>query len=79
MLTFTGISQQQVDNLVAQLRAHQTTVTSAGDNFTIDGHGVHSTAVYDPQAQTLTVTVVHKPFFVSESMIQTGIQDALKA
>jgi hypothetical protein len=79
MPAFNDVSQEQIDNLVTQLRAQQTTVTQSGNEYTIAGHGVQSTAVYDPQAKTLAVTVTHKPFYVTEAMIENGIANALKS
>jgi hypothetical protein len=49
------------------------------NNYKIVGHGVEATAVFDPsQAGSLTFTLQHKPFYVPESAIESGIQNALK-
>jgi len=81
MFTIKPITKEQVDTLNNELNAHASKVTAVSDNnYRIVGHGIEATAVFDPsQAGSLSFTVQHKPFYVPESAIESGIQSTLKA
>jgi hypothetical protein len=80
MFTIKPITKAQLDKLTSELNAHASKVTLVSDNnYKIVGHGVEATAVFDPsQAGSLSFTVQNKPFYVPESAIESGIQNALK-
>jgi hypothetical protein len=77
---FNQVTPAEIETLIQELRANNTTVTKTGGNsFVISGHGITAQAAYDEPKQTLTVTVTHKPFFVSDDLIESGIRDAIGA
>lgn len=44
------------------------------NKFRVDGHGVKVDALYDPATSILTISIAHKPFFISEGKIQEGLE-----
>ena len=74
-LTFTA-TPQKVADLLNQLKVSGIQITEASANeFVMEGHGIKADVKYvEP---TLTVTVLSKPFYVSEAMISGGISKAL--
>lgn len=79
MFIVQPITAAQIATLTSQLAAQSTTLTQGEPNqYAVIGHGITASAVFDPAAQSLTVTVIHKPFYIPESAIQSGIQNALK-
>jgi hypothetical protein len=80
MFTIRPITKAQVEQLNDELNAHASKVTVVSDNNDrVVGHGVEATAVFDPsQAGSLSFTVQHKPFYVSESAIEPGIHNSLE-
>jgi hypothetical protein len=78
MFIIKPIVQSQIDMIQSELAKSNTVVTLRETNdYTIVGHGVTANAVFDPTEQTLTVTIVKKPFFITEGHIQNGILAAL--
>lgn len=79
MFKVQPITAQQVGKLKDQLGASGTTVQLLEINkYQIIGHGITANAIYDETLGSLNVTVVHKPFFIPESAIQSGILEAMK-
>lgn len=77
-IVYQNVTQSNIDSLLADLKSHNSssTVQDQGNgNYVILGHGIRSVAVYD--GKSLTVTVTSKPFYVSMSMIEDGINKAL--
>jgi hypothetical protein len=79
METFTlTVTPAQLALLETKLQANgETLTTNAPNKYTITGHHVNATAVYDPPSQVLTVTIVSKPFYISDNQIQQGLQKAV--
>jgi hypothetical protein len=78
--TISPVSKEQVENLRANLVAHQTVVNLdvIGDDeidYHIDGHGISSIAHF--KDSSLNVEVTKKPFYVTQGMIEGGIKEAL--
>jgi hypothetical protein len=78
-LTFTGVSQAQVDNLINKLTTtHKATVTSTvADSYNIEGHGATIKATYDTKQEILTAVVENHPFYVTMESIESGITNGL--
>ena len=80
MFTVQPITAAQITTLTSELAAQNTQITPGAENqYAITGHGITASAVFDPAKGSLTVTVIHKPFYIPESAIESGIQNALKA
>lgn len=74
-LTFTA-APQKVADLLNTLKASGTQITEKSANeFVMEGHGIKAEVTY--AEPTLTVTVLSKPFYVSEAMISGAIVKAL--
>jgi len=63
------------DNL---LSTHQAEITGTLSG-TITSHGVTANYRYDPDALSLTVDVIHHPFFIPVSAIEHQLRDAVMA
>jgi hypothetical protein len=74
-MQITDVTQAAFDKLHAQLST-QAEVTGTTDG-TITGHGVTANYQYDSTGQTLSVEVIHHPFYISESMIESQLRQAL--
>src|SRR5580658_4008208 len=79
---FQSVTPAQVQALKTELAANGLNVADGdylpdGQRIFIDGRGIAAYAVYDPAAQTLSVTVTDKPFWISGAEIQDAIQQAL--
>ena len=81
MFTIKPIDADQIASLCMKLAQSGTQLTGGPVDYTIDNlqHGIKATAAYDVAAGALTVTIIHKPFYVSEGMIQSGIEEAMKS
>jgi hypothetical protein len=79
--TVTPCTQDQLQKLIVELLANQTNVTKASftvpNSYNIVGHGIAATAILTED--TLTVNILHKPFYIPESMIEDSIRKALGA
>jgi|GEM_PF-3048405 len=79
MFTIQPITERQIKHLAGKLSASGTTVESTSANtYHITGHGITAKATLDVDLGSLSVTVIEKPFYIPESAIQSGIEDALK-
>jgi hypothetical protein len=76
-MQITGVSPAAFDALRGQLLAnHQAEVTGITDG-TIAGHGVTANYHYDSTQQTLSVDVIHHPFFIPVSAIESQLREAV--
>jgi len=79
MFILKPITSDQLDSLKSALAQHDTTISPQGaGTYIITGHGIVANAIFDLVDESLTVTVIKKPFYVSEGAIQSGIEGALK-
>lgn len=85
MLTFPNITPEVFARVLDELRKHSTVThlggsgTSEGvycNRFLMEGNGIQAETTHENGA--VTVTVNHKPFYVSEGMIRGKIQDAIE-
>jgi hypothetical protein len=77
-IVIAPVTPAQVAAMVNELRANNSTVTDAGGvplTYTVEGHGVTAKAVF--VSNTLTVLVLHKPFYVTLGEIENGLHIAL--
>ena len=74
------VTPEEIATIMQKLISEGNTVTQVEPavSFAFSGHGVQATAVFDPPTGNLTITIQHKPFYVTEAMIENGINDALK-
>ena len=78
-MQITQVSQSAFDALRARLLAtHQASVTGTTEGV-ITGHGVTANYHYDGAGQTLSVDVIHHPFFIPVSAIESQLRDAVAA
>lgn len=71
------VSQATFDALRGQLLStNQATVTGTTDGV-ITGHGVTANYQYDGVNQTLSVEVVHHPFYIPVSSIESQLRGAV--
>lgn len=76
-MQIAGVSTDAFKALREQLLStHQAEVTGTTDGV-ISGHGVTANYCYDSASRTLSVDVVHHPFFVPLSAIESQLRDAL--
>jgi hypothetical protein len=74
-----GVSEAAFNALRAQLLSnHQAEVTGTTDG-TITGHGVTANYHFDGAGQTLSVDIIHHPFYISESAIESQLRGQLTA
>lgn len=79
-IQYSGVSQGQIDVLVADLPSHGSTVQNQSPKggpqvYIISGHGVTVNAVYT--GNNLMITVTKKPFYIPFSAIERGLSGAL--
>jgi hypothetical protein len=78
-MVITGVSQPAFNSLRKQLsEANQAVITGMTDG-TITGHGVTANYRYDSSTETLTVDVIHHPFFVPVSAIESQLRAAIQS
>lgn len=78
-MQITGVSETTFRALRGKLLStHQAEVTGTADG-TIAGHGVTARYRYDSSEQILNVDVVHHPFFIPVSAIESQLRDAVTA
>ena len=76
-MQFTGVTEAALSTLRGKLLStHQAEVTGTTGG-TITGHGVAANYHYDGASQTLTVDVIHHPFFIPVSAIESQLKEAL--
>ena len=75
--TIEGISQDQIDSLIGKLQADASVSSTEPNKWTITGHGIASSASYDPATEVLTVVVESKPFFISLATIESTLRKNL--
>jgi hypothetical protein len=78
-MTINNVSQSTFDKLRQQmLSTHQAEVTGTTQGA-ITGHGVTASYKFDATAQTLEVDVIHHPFFIPVSAIESQLRAAVTA
>jgi hypothetical protein len=78
-MQIAGVSEAAFNALRAQLLSnHQAEVTGTTEG-TIVGHGVTANYHYDSAGQTLSVDVIHHPFYIPVSAIESQLRDAVAA
>jgi hypothetical protein len=76
-MQITEVSEATFSALRGQLLSnHQAEVTGTTEG-TITGHGVTANYHYDGANQTLSVDVVHHPFFIPVSAIESQLRGAV--
>jgi hypothetical protein len=76
-MTITPVTPDKFASLKTQLASNaEVTGDAAG---TISGHGVIANYTYDAPSQTLTVDVIHHPFYIPVSAIESQLRDAVAA
>ena len=76
-MQITGVSEATFGALREKLLSnHQAEVTGTTDGA-ITGHGVTASYHYDGSHQTLSVDVIHHPFFVPVSAIESQLREAV--
>ena len=76
-MEITGVSEATLSALRAQLLStHQAEVTGTTGGV-IAGHGVTANYHYDGAHQTLSVQVIHHPFFIPLSAIESQLRQAV--
>lgn len=72
-----GVSEATLAALREKLLSnHQAAVTGTTEGV-ITGHGVTANYHYDSANQTLSVDVIHHPFFIPVSAIESQLREAL--
>lgn len=78
-MQIAGVSEAAFNSLRTQLvSSHQAEVTGNTDG-TITGRGVTANYHYDSAGQTLSVDVIHHPFYIPVSSIESQLRDQLAA
>jgi hypothetical protein len=76
-MQITGVSEATFSALRGQLLSnHQAEVTGTTEGV-ITGHGVTANYHYDRANQTLSVNVIHHPFFIPVAAIESQLRDAV--
>lgn len=76
--TFTGITQAELETLRVKFAANLQ--TTDGLNYTLqDGHLAKLSAVYDPKASSLLVTIISKSMFIPSAVIWAELAKYLVA
>jgi hypothetical protein len=76
-MQITDVSDAAFASLRAQLLStHQAEVTGTSEG-TIVGHGVTANYRYDGAQKTLSVDIIHHPFFIPVSAIESQLRDAV--
>lgn len=71
---FTGIDLAKHDALVAKIK-QQFGVDVVGEGGQISKDGVTLGWVYNATSEVLTITVIHKPFYVSDDLAAKKINE----
>ncbi len=75
--SFASVSPDQLGAVLSQLSREATVTPQVMGTYDISGRGVHCVAVYSSLTYGLTVTIVDKPFYVPESLIESQVRAAL--
>jgi len=70
-----NVTPEKLAKLRAELITGGASITGATVG-TISGHGIEATYRYDEAAQRLGVDLVHKPFWMPESAIESKLREA---
>ena len=76
-MQITQVSQTTFDALRGQLLSNNQAEVTGTTDGAITGHGVTANYHYDCANQTLSVDVVHHPFFIPVSAIESQLRDAV--
>lgn len=76
-MQITGVSEAAFSALREQLLSTNQAAVTGTTGGTITGHGVTANYQYDGANQTLSVDVVHHPFFIPVSAIESQLREAL--
>lgn len=76
-MTINQVTPAKFAALKSKLIATHQAEVSGEASGAITGHGVNANYSYDAAAQTLSVDVVHHPFFIPVGKIESSLQDAL--
>ena len=78
-MQITGVNEATLRALREKLvSSHQAEVTGTTEGV-ITGHGVTANYRYDSAHQTLSVDVIHHPFFIPVSAIESQLRAAIAA
>jgi hypothetical protein len=76
-MQITDVSQAAFNSLRAQLLStHQAEVTGTTEGAIV-GHGVTANYRYDGTGKTLSVDIIHHPFFIPVSAIESQLRGAV--
>jgi hypothetical protein len=78
-MTITPVTVAQFTTALAKLETTNQAKITGSTEGTITGHGVTAKYRYDAHAQTLTVDIVHHPFYIPVSAIEAQLRAALTA
>ena len=80
-MTIYDVTPDQIGRMKKKLAdTHGTVLSETGpDAYLISGHGIVAEAKYTGETQTLEVHLTHHPFYVSEEMVEDGIEKALNS
>jgi hypothetical protein len=76
-MQISGVSEATFSALRGQLLSTHQAEVSGTTEGTITGHGVTASYRYDGANQTLSVNVVHHPFFIPVAAIESQLRDAV--
>ena len=76
-MQITGVSEATLSALREKLLSTHQAVVTGTTSGTITGHGVTANYIYNGAGQTLSVDIVHHPFFVPVSAIESQLRAAI--
>ena len=76
-MQFTGVSEAAFAGLREQLMSNHNAVVTGTTEGTLIGHGVAADYHYDGANQTLSVDVIHHPFYISIAAIESQLRATL--
>jgi hypothetical protein len=77
-MTFPDVSADTMTALRAKLvSTHQAEIEGDNQAGTISGHGVDASYTWDEATQSLAVTVIHHPFYITIATIVRQLADAV--
>lgn len=75
--TFSNVDRTKIERLRSAISNF--VALPEGDSGAIESQGMKGRYLYDPQAQTLTLTLEEVPFFIPRAMIWSTIERALES